>query len=89
LASQRLTALADSTDGFELSEIDLDLRGEGDVLGNSQSGARSSLRLLRVVRDAKLIQDVRKPAEDLDASGLSEVLVKALEAQDAAQLARG
>ncbi len=89
LAFQRLTALSNSSDGFELSEIDLDLRGEGDVLGNSQSGARSSLRLLRVVKDAKLIQDVREPAEELDASGLSEALVKALEVQDAAQLAHG
>ncbi|MDG2497694.1 MAG: ATP-dependent DNA helicase RecG [Aquiluna sp.] len=89
LASQRLAALAASTDGFALSEIDLDLRGEGDVLGNTQSGARSSLRLLRVVRDAKLIQDVRKPAEELEGSGLSEALLKVLELQDAAQLARG
>ena len=89
LASQRLIALASNSDGFELSEIDLDLRGEGDVLGNTQSGTRSSLRLLKVVRDAKLIQAVRKPAEDLDASGLSEILSRVLEVQDAAQLARG
>jgi ATP-dependent DNA helicase RecG len=56
---ERLTAVASTTDGFKLSEIDLELRREGDVLGKSQSGGRSSLKLLRVVQDAVLIGEVR------------------------------
>lgn len=89
LAAQRLDALSKISDGFELSEIDLDLRGEGDVLGNSQSGGRSSLQLLRVVRDAKLIQEVRSLAIELEKIGGSEELTRFLEIQDAGQLARG
>jgi ATP-dependent DNA helicase RecG len=89
LAAQRLDALSKISDGFELSEIDLDLRGEGDVLGNSQSGGRSSLQLLRVVRDAKLIQEVRPLAIELEKLGGSEELTRFLEIQDAGQLARG
>jgi ATP-dependent DNA helicase RecG len=61
LAHERLTALAATTDGFELAEKDLELRREGDVLGAGQSG-RSSLRLLRVVRDAALIAKARDDA---------------------------
>jgi ATP-dependent DNA helicase RecG len=57
--------VAKTLDGFELSEIDLELRREGDVLGQSQSGGRSSLKLLRVLQDAKLIQDVRLQVEAL------------------------
>jgi ATP-dependent DNA helicase RecG len=89
LAAQRLDALSKISDGFELSEVDLDLRGEGDVLGNSQSGGRSSLQLLRVVRDAKLIQEVRPLAIELEKLGGSEELTRFLEIQDAGQLARG
>jgi len=89
LASQRLEALSKISDGFELSEIDLDLRGEGDVLGDTQSGGRSSLQLLRVVRDAKLIQEVRPLAIELEKVGGSEELARFLEIQDAGQLARG
>jgi ATP-dependent DNA helicase RecG len=58
-----VNAVAKTLDGFELSEIDLELRREGDVLGQSQSGGRSSLKLLRVLHDAKLIQDVRGQVE--------------------------
>ena len=50
-ARQRLDAVAATLDGFELSRLDLEQRREGDVLGASQSGRRSSLRLLRVIRD--------------------------------------
>jgi ATP-dependent DNA helicase RecG len=56
---ERLNAVASTTDGFKLSEIDLELRREGDVLGKSQSGGRSSLKLLRVVQDSALIGEVR------------------------------
>ena len=63
LAFERVTAVSKTIDGFELSEIDLELRREGDVLGATQSGGRSSLRLLRVIADAKLIQQARSEAE--------------------------
>ena len=62
LALERVTAVASTLDGFRLSEIDLELRGEGDVLGASQSGGRSSLRLLRVIQDAELIIAMRDAA---------------------------
>jgi ATP-dependent DNA helicase RecG len=64
-ARQRVEAVAATLDGFELAEVDLTLRGEGDVLGDAQSGARSSLRLLRVVKDADLIAEARIAAEAL------------------------
>ena len=65
IALQRIDAVAVESDGFKLSEIDLELRREGDVLGASQSGGRSSLRLLQVIRDAALIQKVRVEVEQL------------------------
>jgi ATP-dependent DNA helicase RecG len=52
-ARERLDAVASTLDGFELSRIDLEQRREGDVLGASQSGRRSSLKLLRVLRAAR------------------------------------
>ena len=55
-------AVASTTDGFALSQLDLEARREGDVLGTSQSGRRSSLRMLRVVSDADLIADARVAA---------------------------
>jgi ATP-dependent DNA helicase RecG len=64
-ARERLDAVAASTDGFELSRIDLDQRREGDVLGKSQSGFRSSLQNLRVLRDEKTIVAAREAAEAL------------------------
>ncbi|WP_062303977.1 ATP-dependent DNA helicase RecG [Demequina subtropica] len=65
LAHERLSALAATTDGFELAEKDLELRREGDVLGAAQSGGRNSLRLLRVVRDARVIEEAREEATAL------------------------
>jgi ATP-dependent DNA helicase RecG len=65
IALQRIEAVAAESDGFKLSEIDLELRREGDVLGANQSGGRSSLRLLQVIRDAALIQKVRVEVEEL------------------------
>ena len=53
---QRLDAVAATLDGFVLSRVDLEQRSEGDVLGKLQSGSRSQLRLLRVLRDEKLIE---------------------------------
>jgi len=64
-AVDRLRAVAGTTDGFELAQVDLETRGEGDVLGARQSGARSSLRLLRVVRDAEVIAAARRDATEV------------------------
>jgi ATP-dependent DNA helicase RecG len=64
-ARERLDAVARTTDGFELSRIDLEQRREGDVLGAAQSGRRSSLRLLSVLRDEDLIGEARQAATDL------------------------
>jgi ATP-dependent DNA helicase RecG len=54
--------VAATLDGFELSKVDLEQRREGDVLGKAQSGAHSQLRLLRVVRDEKLIETAKDDA---------------------------
>lgn len=62
-AMARLNAVAATTDGFELSKLDLEQRREGDVLGSAQSGATSHLRLLRVIRDESLIGQAREVAE--------------------------
>ncbi len=86
LAMQRLEAVAATNDGFKLSEIDLELRGEGDVLGNLQSGGKSSLKLLRVIRDAELIERARGIAKDLFDAGLTPGLKQLLELQDAQAL---
>ncbi len=61
-AAERLAAVAATTDGFELSRLDVELRREGDVLGARQSGVRSSLRLLSVVRDGDVIESAREAA---------------------------
>ncbi|MFF2270885.1 ATP-dependent DNA helicase RecG [Agromyces sp. NPDC058136] len=62
LALQRVEAVAATLDGFELARVDLELRQEGDVLGANQSGGRSSLKLLRVVRDGEVIAEARAEA---------------------------
>jgi ATP-dependent DNA helicase RecG len=64
-ARERLDAVAATTDGFELSRVDLEQRREGDVLGASQSGFRSSLQSLRVLRDEKTIVAAREAANAL------------------------
>ncbi|MEV4337999.1 ATP-dependent DNA helicase RecG [Streptomyces sp. NPDC049590] len=61
-ARQRLNAVAATLDGFELSRIDLEQRREGDVLGQAQSGARSSLRVLAVIEDEEVIAQARAEA---------------------------
>ena len=61
-AAARLTAMTETTDGFRLADMDLELRDEGDVLGAAQSGRSSSLKLLRVVKDATLIARARDEA---------------------------
>jgi ATP-dependent DNA helicase RecG len=64
-ARERLDAVAGTVDGFELSRIDLEQRREGDVLGASQSGSRSHLRLLRVLRDESMIEQAREDASTI------------------------
>ncbi|MFJ6354354.1 ATP-dependent DNA helicase RecG [Streptomyces sp. NPDC054835] len=61
-ARQRLGAVASTLDGFELSRIDLEQRREGDVLGQAQSGVRSSLRMLTVIDDEEVIAAAREEA---------------------------
>ena len=63
VARERVDAVAATLDGFELAQVDLELRREGNVLGANQSGGRSSLKLLRVVRDGDLIAEARAAAE--------------------------
>lgn len=58
-ATERLAAVAATTDGFLLADLDLEQRGEGDVLGVLQSGGRSTLRLLSVLRDQVIITNAR------------------------------
>jgi ATP-dependent DNA helicase RecG len=62
LGRERVDAVAATLDGFELAQRDLELRQEGDVLGRTQSGGRSSLRLLRVAKDGDLISEAREIA---------------------------
>jgi ATP-dependent DNA helicase RecG len=61
-ARERLNAVASTLDGFELSRIDLEQRREGDVLGATQSGRRSSLKMLAVIRDEDIIRAARDEA---------------------------
>jgi ATP-dependent DNA helicase RecG len=71
-ARARLEAVAATLDGFELSRIDLEQRREGDVLGATQSGTRSHLRLLQVLRDEPLIEAAREDANAILDSGISQ-----------------
>ena len=80
-AMARLTAVAGTLDGFELSRIDLDQRREGDVLGRAQSGTKSHLRLLRVLRDEELIEEARRVAVQLIAGDPKLETYPALAAQ--------
>ncbi|MDI5968464.1 ATP-dependent DNA helicase RecG [Streptomyces sp. SL13] len=67
-ARPRLAAVAATLDGFELSRIDLEQRREGDVLGQAQSGTRSSLRMLTVIDDVEVIEAAREEATALVAA---------------------
>jgi ATP-dependent DNA helicase RecG len=88
-ARERLDAVASTTDGFELSKVDLEQRREGDVLGASQSGFRSSLVTLRVLRDEKTIVRAREAADELLAEDADlspyPVLAAAVAAVEASQ----
>src|SRR5690606_39835722 len=74
-ARHRLNAVASTLDGFDLSRSDLEQRREGDVLGQAQSGTRSSLRMLAVIEDEEIIAEARQEAAavvaaDRDLTGL-------------------
>jgi len=96
-ARERLDVVASTTDGFALARADLDQRREGDVLGANQSGGKSSLRRLRVLRDEDTIVAARHEATalvaaDPDLSGhpaLAQALAELLDAEQAAYLERG
>ncbi|NUS74123.1 MAG: ATP-dependent DNA helicase RecG [Corynebacteriales bacterium] len=64
-ARERLDAVASTLDGFRLAELDLEQRREGDVLGVAQSGKRSHLKVLSLLRDATIIEQAREDAETL------------------------
>ncbi|AEA26918.1 ATP-dependent DNA helicase RecG [Pseudonocardia dioxanivorans CB1190] len=64
-ARERLDAIASTTDGFELARLDLELRREGDVLGAVQSGKRSTLKLLSLLRHETVIEKARVYATDI------------------------
>jgi ATP-dependent DNA helicase RecG len=61
----RLDAIAATSDGFRLSRLDLEQRREGDVLGATQAGRRSSLKMLRLLADEELIAFARQEASAL------------------------
>jgi ATP-dependent DNA helicase RecG len=96
IARERVEAVASTLDGFELAQKDLELRQEGDVLGNTQSGGRSSLRLLRVAKDGVLIAEARELAAAVlevnpslsDYPELREALARRLDAEAEAFLSK-
>ena len=96
VARERVDAVAATLDGFALAEVDLELRGEGDVLGAAQAGVRSSLKLLRVVKDSGLIVRARELAEAILAAdpgleanpGLRSAIERRVSDDDRAALAK-
>ncbi|MEJ5928236.1 ATP-dependent DNA helicase RecG [Corynebacterium sp. H128] len=83
-AVERLTAVAATTDGFELAELDLRTRQEGDVLGTAQSGTKRRVKMLSLIHDGDIIARASSDATDLVARnrGLAERLVAGIEGQD-------
>lgn len=75
----RLSAMRDSRDGFVLSQKDLEIRGEGDVLGQDQSGALSSLRLLRIIDDLEFIETVRIEIDELYNGSSWDLVLQAID----------
>jgi ATP-dependent DNA helicase RecG len=86
-ARERLDAVAATTDGFALARLDVEQRREGDVLGTSQSGRRSQLKLLSLLRDEDLIVDARVEASELVAADPDLSAHRALAAEVAALVA--
>jgi len=81
-STDRLEAIRSTTNGFELAQRDLEIRREGDVLGQDQSGLSSSLRLLRVVEDSELIESVRDQVAAIAESSTWDAVLAAIDATD-------
>ena len=62
---ERVSRIAEVSDGFELAELDLEIRQEGDVLGTSQSGKERQLKLLNLVEDYEIIQRAYDDAAEI------------------------
>jgi len=97
LVQQRLLAVAATNDGFTLARLDLEQRSEGDVLGAAQSGGKSQLRLLRLLRDEDLILAAREDAFSIVGAdpgldrhpALRDLIATALDDEQVAYLERG
>ena len=97
VSRERLEAVASTTDGFELSRIDLAQRREGDILGAAQSGSKSTLRFLRALADADIIERAREDARSVVEKdptlakhpSLARTIDRALDADREAFLGRG
>lgn len=97
VSRERLDAVASTTDGFELSRIDLVQRREGDILGAAQSGSKSTLRFLRALADADIIERAREDARSVVEKdptlakhpSLARTIDRALDADREAFLGRG
>ncbi len=93
-ARTRLDAVASTTDGFALAELDMEQRAEGDVLGAAQSGRHRSLKLLSLRRDGKLIGAAREEAmtvvaadpQLLSHAGLAELAASVVDDEQAEYL---
>ncbi|GAB2769021.1 ATP-dependent DNA helicase RecG [Amycolatopsis magusensis] len=91
---ERLDAVESTTDGFELSQLDLEIRREGDILGSAQSGKRSGLKLLSLLRDEEIIAEARTYAQEIVTedpalekhSGLARMLATVVDAERAEYL---
>ena len=97
VSRERLDAVASTTDGFELSRIDLAQCREGDILGAAQSGSKSTLRFLRALADADIIERAREDARSVVEKdptlakhpSLARTIDRALDADREAFLGRG
>lgn len=97
VSRERLDAVASTTDGFELSRVDLAQRREGDILGAAQSGSKSTLRFLRALADADIIERAREDARSVVEKdptlakhpSLARTIDRALDADREAFLGRG
>jgi len=97
MVQQRLLSVAATNDGFTLARLDLEQRREGDVLGARQSGGKSQLRLLQLLRDEDLILAAREDAFAIVGAdpeleqhpALRNVIASALDDEQAAYLERG
>jgi ATP-dependent DNA helicase RecG len=91
---ERLAAVESTTDGFELSRLDLELRREGDILGSSQSGKKSGLKLLSLLRDEDVIAEARLRSQEIVAEdpalgkypGLAHLIADVVDAERAEYL---